>query len=452
MTVNPDEVVAIGAAIQAGVLKGEVEDVVLLDVTPLSLGLETLGGVMTKVIERNTTIPARRTEVFSHSGGQPDRGRRRRAAGRARDGVRQPPARALPARGHPPAPRGQPQVEVTFDIDANGILNVSARDQDTGAEQRSRSPRAPTSTRARSSGWSATPSSTPARTARGARRSTPATSSTRWPTGPTSSSRPAATACPCTRRRRRSSSCADARQAIQEEAGARPAAPADRRPAAAPARAARQRRQRGRPAADGGGVGAAARAATERGRGSHRRRVHAMTEARPPRTSRRRPRRSRQAPQRTARRETGRAEVADAGGPLPARARRPRQPAQAPAARSSGASRRAARHSCASGSRLVDSVERRACTQDRPEARSARGCAPCSTRWRRSSPGRASTRIGAAGRAVRSRAATRRSACVRRATAPTARSSMSSASGFATGRSRAAPGPGGRLAQPERRG
>ena len=136
MTVNPDEVVALGAAVQAAVLKGEVKDVLLLDVTPLSLGIETMGGVMTKVIERNTTIPARRTEVFSTAeDSQPAvdvvvlQGERERAAdnrvlGRFRlEGIR-------------PAPRGAPQVEVTFDIDANGILNVSARDKDTGAEQR----------------------------------------------------------------------------------------------------------------------------------------------------------------------------------------------------------------------------------------------------------------------------------------------------------------------------
>jgi molecular chaperone DnaK len=136
MTVNPDEVVALGAAIQAGVLKGEVKDVLLLDVTPLSLGLETLGGVMTKVIERNTTIPARRTETFSTAEdnqnavdvvvlqGERERAADNRVLGRFRlENIR-------------PAPRGEPQIEVTFDIDANGILNVSARDKDTNAEQR----------------------------------------------------------------------------------------------------------------------------------------------------------------------------------------------------------------------------------------------------------------------------------------------------------------------------
>jgi molecular chaperone DnaK len=136
MSVNPDEVVALGAAVQAAVLKGEVKDVLLLDVTPLSLGLETLGGVMTKIIERNTTIPARRTEVFSTAEdnqsavdvvvlqGERERAADNRVLGRFRlENIR-------------PAPRGVPQIEVTFDIDANGILNVSAQDKETGAEQR----------------------------------------------------------------------------------------------------------------------------------------------------------------------------------------------------------------------------------------------------------------------------------------------------------------------------
>jgi len=135
MTVNPDEVVAIGAAIQAAIIKGQVKDVLLLDVTPLSLGLETLGGVMTKVIERNTTIPARRTEIFSTAEdnqsavdvvvlqGERERASDNRVLGRFRlENVR-------------PAPRGMPQIEVTFDVDANGILHVGARDKDTGAEQ-----------------------------------------------------------------------------------------------------------------------------------------------------------------------------------------------------------------------------------------------------------------------------------------------------------------------------
>jgi molecular chaperone DnaK len=136
MTVNPDEVVALGAAVQAAVIKGEVKDVLLLDVTPLSLGIETLGGVMTRVIDRNTTIPARRSETFSTAEdnqsavdvvvlqGERERAADNRVLGRFRlENIR-------------PAPRQVPQIEVTFDIDANGILNVSAKDSGTGAEQR----------------------------------------------------------------------------------------------------------------------------------------------------------------------------------------------------------------------------------------------------------------------------------------------------------------------------
>jgi molecular chaperone DnaK len=136
MSVNPDEVVALGAALQAGVLKGEVEDVVLLDVIPLSLGLETMGGVMTKVIERNTTIPARRTEVFSTAEDNQTavdvvvlQGERELAADNRQ-------LARFRLEGIQPAPRGVPQIEVTFDVDANGILHVSARDQATGTEQR----------------------------------------------------------------------------------------------------------------------------------------------------------------------------------------------------------------------------------------------------------------------------------------------------------------------------
>src|SRR5438477_237485 len=134
--VNPDEVVAVGAAIQAGVLQGEVKDVLLLDVTPLSLGIETLGGVMTKLIERNTTIPTRKSEVFSTAADNQTsveikvfQGEREMASGNKLLG-------AFHLVGIPPAPRGLPQVEVTFDIDANGIMNVSAKDLGTGKEQK----------------------------------------------------------------------------------------------------------------------------------------------------------------------------------------------------------------------------------------------------------------------------------------------------------------------------
>ena len=389
MTVNPDEVVAIGAALQAGVLKGEVEDVVLLDVTPLSLGLETMGGVMTKVIERNTTIPARRTETFSTAEdnqtavdivvlqGERELASDNRQLARFRlEGIR-------------PAPRGAPQIEVTFDIDANGILNVSARDKDTGrrAEGHDRREHQPRPERHRADG----PRGRAARRrgpppARGDRRPQRA----RLARLPRRAARHAScrTACRCTRRRAPSSSSPTPGRRSRSRPGldrVRPLIADLQQLVHGAAGAARRRRPR---AAAATARTTATRRPNARTRRSSMPSSHASEPAHEHRPSRRP--------------SPGRARAAGHGGRAGRAARRARRTAtsarsptstttaSAPRARSSGASTRAARRCCATGSRRSTASSAR-CAMDARGRASARACAPCSTRWRRSSPARASS-------------------------------------------------------------
>ena len=275
--VNPDEVVAVGAAIQAGVLGGEVKDVLLLDVTPLTLGIETKGGVMTKLIERNTTIPTRKSEVFSTAeDNQPSveihvlQGEREMATYNKSLGKFQ-------LTGIPPAPRGIPQVEVAFDIDANGILErVREGPRARARSRRSRSRPAPGSPTTRSSGWSATPSRTPRRTSGCAswpRRATPASPP---PTRPRSSSRTSAsrsTRRPRARSRRPSRrSTRPSRARTRRTSAPRPSA-CRPRSTGSPRRCTSARRPSSRPQAAPGADGGSANGATAAGgRGGGRRR------------------------------------------------------------------------------------------------------------------------------------------------------------------------------------
>ena len=173
--VNPDEVVAVGAAIQAGVLQGEVKDVLLLDVTPLSLGIETLGGVFTRLIDRNTTIPTKKSQIFSTAEDNQNAVTIRVCQGEREMAADNKLLGQFDLVGIPPAPRGVPQIEVTFDIDANGIVHVSAKDKATGKEQSIRIQASGGLSDAEIERWSRTPKRTRPRTRRSASSSRPRT-------------------------------------------------------------------------------------------------------------------------------------------------------------------------------------------------------------------------------------------------------------------------------------
>ena len=410
MTVNPDEVVAIGAALQAGVLKGEVEDVVLLDVTPLSVGLETMGGVMTKVIERNTTIPARRTETFSTAEdnqtavdivvlqGERELAADNRQLARFRlEGIR-------------PAPRGVPQIEVTFDIDANGILNVSARDKDTGAEQQVTIQE---STNLDQSDVERMIREAQEHAGEDKRRREEIDARNELDSLAYQADQlveQLQEGLPVHEKARAEQMIADARQAIEEQAGLDRVRPLisdlqqliQSLPASAQAAAGHERRRRRRRRTGRG----------DRRRRGHRCRVHTRLRARP---SRRR-HRTRATP--SWRSATRSSRTATSG-----RSPTSTTTASAPLGRPSGAWRRAAMRCCSTGSRLsTASIARwgrsRRCTRPR------RACAPSWSSWRRSWTVRASG--GWARWASRStRSATRPSACARRLRRRTGRSRRS---------------------------